>query len=752
MDYLSKLNDAQLKPVLDTEGAVLVLAGAGSGKTRVLTTRISYLIREKHVDPANILAITFTNKAANEMFARVVDFVGESAYGMWISTIHSMCVRILRASVARIEGYNKNFTIYSEADKEHVLKRIIADLKIEGDGVLKEAKRHISNAKNNNLSPERYRIECPEHTRDLDTYVKIYSVYEETLLKSNAMDFDDLIVKTLHLLEDDEEVLAYYANKFRYVHIDEFQDTNYVQYRIAKLLCSVHGNIFVVGDDDQSIYGWRGAEIKNILNFDKNFRPTKVYKLEQNYRSTKRILELANTIIANNSVRSKKTLWTENGEGERVEYYVSDEESGEAEYVAAKIKNLVARGYEYKDFAVLMRINALSRSFEQEFTKYAVPFKVFGGFRFFERKEIKDILAYLRLLINPLDDEALLRIINTPKRGIGDKTINTLIEYAKRFDFSLFDALCELDLINDLSGSARNRLNDFRKALSSLTVLNQTTSNLSELINEVLLKTSFMSQFSIDTEENISKRMNIDEFRNSVDEFVRLNKNATLESYLESVTLSSDIDDADSSDFVSVATVHSVKGLEFKCVFIVGMDETIFPISRAVNSPAEMEEERRLMYVAITRARERLHITRARSRYLFGERQFTSQSRFIDEIADKLGIPPKKTGVSTYGRDTPSPFYRGRSGEYDSEPQSPKSAEGSVSRFSKSYVSGAPRQSGPKDISQFRAGKRVRHVKFGVGTIIQIKGSGQNAVADVAFKGIGVKSFSIALAPMEVID
>ena len=750
MNYLSALNEAQLKPVLDTDGAVLVLAGAGSGKTRVLTTRIAYLIQEKHVTPSNILAITFTNKAANEMFSRVVDFVGESAYGMWISTIHSMCVRILRACVGRLKGYQKNFTIYDDTDREHVLKRVIADLNVEGEGVLKDAKRHISKAKNNDLSPDRYLIECQENMRGLDTYVKIYAAYEEMLKKSNAMDFDDLILKTLHLLEEDEEVLSYYANKFRYIHIDEFQDTNYIQYRIAKLLCSVHGNIFVVGDDDQSIYGWRGAEIKNILNFDRDFKATKVYKLEQNYRSTKRILSLANAIIKNNEIRSKKVLWTQNPEGEKVDYYEANDETGEAEYVVAKIKNLVARGYKYSDFAILMRINALSRSFEQEFMKYAVPFKVFGGFRFFERKEIKDILAYLRLLINPLDDEAIMRIINTPKRGIGDKTINAVANYAAHFEFSLFDALCEIEMIPDVSSSARKRLNDFRKTLADLTILNQTTSDLNELIDEVLLKTSFMSQFEVDTEENISKRMNIDEFRSSIEEFAKANKNATLESYLESVTLSSDIDDADSSEFVSVATVHSVKGLEFKNVFIVGMEESVFPISRAVGSPAEMEEERRLMYVAITRAEERLSITRARSRFLFGERQFTSQSRFIGELASELGVQPPKRGGSTY--DAP-PYRRGyRGDEYDTEPQTPKTATGSVSTFSKSYTSGASRSSGTKDLSAFKPGKRVRHVKFGVGTIIQIKGSGQNLVADVAFKGIGIKSFSLALAPMEVID
>lgn len=748
MDYLNKLNPAQKAAVIDTEGPVLVLAGAGSGKTRVLTSRIAYLIDEKGVDPNSILAITFTNKAANEMLARLVDLVGDGAYDMWISTIHSMCVRILRASIGKLDGYDKNFTIYSEVDKERVLKRIMTDLKME-DLSVKDAKYHISNAKNNDISPNRYLIECQSSVKSLDRYVKIYEVYEQTLKKSNAMDFDDLLVKTLHLLEDNEDVLDYYAHKFRYIHIDEFQDTNAIQYSIAKMLSSAHGNIFVVGDDDQSVYGWRGAEIKNILGFDKDFKNTKVYKLEQNYRSTKKILDLANTIIKNNSFRSSKVLWTDNPDGERVEFYIGEEESGEAEYVSAKIKNLVARGYDYKDFAVLMRINALSRSFEQEFTKYAIPFKVFGGFKFFDRKEIKDITAYLRLLVNPLDDEAALRIINTPKRGIGDKTIETLINYAKQLDFSIFDALCEVEKIPDISQAARSRLKEFRTCISSLTLLSATTTDLPELINEVLLKTSFMSQFEIDTEENLSKRMNIDEFRNSVEEFCRLNKNATLEDYLASVTLSSDIDEADSSDYVAVATIHAVKGLEFKCVFIVGLDETIFPISRAAGSPAELEEERRLMYVAITRAKERLHLTRARSRYLYGSREYTSQSRFVDELADKLGVAPKKR-QNVYENTTYRRSYN--SDEPDTTPES-RVNFGGVSSFAKSYSSGmAPKTGGVKNYAEFKPGKRVKHAKFGVGTIIQIKGSGQSTVADVAFKGIGVKSFSLAIAPMEVID
>ncbi len=747
---MSSLNKEQREAVLATDGAVVVIAGAGSGKTRVLTSRITYLVESKGVNPANILAITFTNKAAAEMLERVVAMVGECANSMWISTIHSMCVRILRNSVGRLEGYSKNFTVYSEVDREHVLKRIIADLKLEGENILKNAKYHISNAKNNDLSPERYSVEG--EGASLDTYVKIYQAYEETLQKSNAMDFDDLLLKTLHLLQDDEEVLSYYANKFKYIHIDEFQDTNAIQYRIAKLLSSVHHNIFVVGDDDQSIYGWRGAEIKNILNFHKEFSPCKVIKLEQNYRSTKKILDLANTIIANNSIRNQKVLWTENDGGAKVECYIAEEESGEAEYVAAQVKNLVARrSCDYKDIAVLMRVNALSRSFEREFTKYAIPFKVFGGFKFYERKEIKDITAYLRLLINPLDDEAVLRIINTPKRGIGDKTINTLVEYAKSFNFSIFDALFELERIDGLSTSGRSRLMEFRRVISDLTIMQQTTTNIVSVVNEVLEKTSFMSQFEIETEENISKRMNIDEFRNEIEEYSRLNPKATLEDYLSSITLTSDIDEADSSNYVSVATIHAVKGLEFKTVFIVGLDETIFPITRAVGSPAELEEERRLMYVAITRACQRLYITRAKSRYLYGERQFTSQSRFLNEISEKLGISKPKPR-ETYPITSHVKTFNNE--EFSSDFASTSTVgTSSISSFSKSYTSSIPKaNNNAKDVSKFKAGKHVRHVKFGVGTIIQVKGVAPRITVDVAFKGYGVKSFSLLLAPMEVID
>ena len=769
MDYFETLNPEQSAAVKATVGPVLVLAGAGSGKTRVLTCRIAHLI-ETGVAPGKILAITFTNKAAGEMRERVYTLVGECAERMWISTIHSMCVRILRECVGKLDpAYNRNFSIYSEIDKERVLKRVITDLGLDPD-VIKEAKNGISKAKNQDISPERYTIEIDPSAMGKDVQ-RIYAAYEEVLKKSNALDFDDLLVKTLHLLEENEDVLDYYSHKFEYVLVDEFQDTNYIQYRIIRLLASGYDNIFVVGDDDQSIYGWRGAEIKNILDFNKDYKNASVFKLERNYRSTKKILDLANAIIKNNSERSKKTLWTENEDGSKIEVFVGEQETDEATYVSAQIKSLVAMGYSYGDFAVLMRVNALSRSFEQEFTKYGIPYKVFGGFKFYERKEIKDILAYLRLMSNPLDNEAIIRIINTPKRGIGDKTITDLVDYADRNSASVFDALYDLDSL-PFGATVRSRLMSFRNLITGL-ALAKDRGTLSELVKKVVTDTQFLSQFETETDENLSKKMNVSEFENSVEEFEKLNKGATLDDFLASVTLISDIDEATDGDYVSVATIHSVKGLEFRTVFISGLDETVFPISRAVGSPAEMEEERRLMYVAITRAQKRLYLTRARSRFLYGGRQFTAQSRFLTELSEKLGLIKPKS----YVRDEGGFNYRYGNGYGDGHrgfarsdkaektavtsgsgyyPDEPTYLSGSgIPSFSKSFtrsISQPPKNAGAKDLSRFLPGKKVEHKKFGVGTIIAVKGTGDKAVADIAFKGIGIKSFSIALAPMQVID
>ena len=757
--YIQKLNSAQILPVKDTEGAVLVLAGAGSGKTRVLTSRIAHLVCNKNVSPSNILAITFTNKAADEMKYRLEKMIG-NIDGMWVSTIHSMCVKILRSSISYL-GFEKNFSIYSEDDKERVLKRIIADMELESDKYLKLCKSCISDAKNSDLSPREYRDEHIK-MKYVSTVYDVFVEYEKELKRSNALDFDDLLIKTLHLFEESEEVLSYYSEKFRYVHIDEFQDTNTVQYKIAKYLSSYHGNIFAVGDDDQSIYGWRGAKIANILGFEKDFRGAKVYKLEQNYRSTKNILNLANLIIKNNDTRKDKVLWTENQGGEKPEYFTAFDEGKEAEYVATKIKSMIASGKKASDFAVLMRVNALSRSFEQEFLKYNIPYKVFGGFKFFDRIEIKDLTAYLRIATNPLDNEAVLRVMNVPRRGIGDKTIDTIAKYAEVNELSVYEALLDVESL-PLNSGAKSRVKEFKDIIYNLMIDAQALP-ISDFVKTVIERTNFLSQFEESTEENESKKLNVSELVNSAIEFEKLNKEGTITDYLGSITLSSDLDDFDASNFVSVATVHSVKGLEFDTVFIVGMDETIFPVSRASESNEELEEERRLMYVAITRAQKELYVTRAKSRYLYGKRNITMESRFIKEILPLLKV--KSSGYDggygyerNYERNYDRGYgYKERStynqsgseyGYYSDEPQ--------VNTFTKtkSFSTGynlygsAKKQEVQAPTGQYSAGVKVTHKKFGLGTVIAVKDGGK--VIDVAFSGVGIKSLAVAYAPIEIV-
>ena len=768
LELLNKLNDEQIKPVLATEGAVLVIAGAGSGKTRVLTSRIAHLVEDMGVSPYNILAITFTNKAADEMKERLEKIIGDSRE-MWVCTIHSMCVRILRAGADKI-GYGKDFSIYSESDKEKVVKRVIAELGYEADKYAKPVRNLISSIKNKNLTIDEFETQNPR-LHNVKEYCKIMRAYERELKRSNAFDFDDLLIKTLQLLSEDRETLNKYADRFKYVHVDEFQDTNAVQYEIVRMLSLKHGNIFAVGDDDQSIYGWRGADINNILGFEHDFKNAQVFKLERNYRSTKKILDIANAVIAHNVNRKQKTLWTDNADGVNAETYIAEDESGEAQYTAIQIKNLVLRGYKYSDFAVLMRINALSRSYEQEFMKYGIPCKVYGGFKFFERKEIKDLSAYLRILANPLDNEAILRVINVPKRGIGEKTIDVLNEYADIHGFSVLDAVYDCDKL-DLSAGAKSKIRLFKEVLTDL-IIDKETMGLNELVQSVIKRTDYMSCFAEQTDENEDKKRNIDEFLASVDEFVKQNPEASLTEYLNGVTLSSDTDEINDGEFVTLATVHSVKGLEYRCVFVCGMDKDVFPISRADSVNDETEEERRLMYVAVTRARERLYITRARSRYLYGSRRPTAQSEFLDEISDKLGLKKER---DSYRRNEYSPHSSygggysrggsrsdyGLSGGYGSSGGGDDfSSSQSYGSYKKGYANAYLKQRAqaaatPKTTvtgsgDEFATGAKVRHKKFGDGIIVGRKKSGDDVVVDVAFKGIGVKSLVVRFAPLEVI-
>ena len=796
-EILKKLNEEQIKPVLQTEGAVLVLAGAGSGKTRVLTSRIAHLIEDKGVPSSAILAITFTNKAAKEMQERLQAITDISR--SWVCTIHSMCVRILRTYANEV-GISANFSIYSETERSNIIKKSFQECDFDDEKLLKSVKYHIANAKMLGFEPSRYAEEYAGEN-DIEEITKVYSRYQKHLRENNALDFDDLLNETRLLLKNNADAREYLGGKFRYILVDEFQDTNGVQYEIIKLLASIHGNLFAVGDDDQSIYGWRGAKIENILHFEKDFKDAKVFKLERNYRSTKHILSLANTVIAHNGRRKKKTLWTENDDGEQAKVYEAEEESGEARYIAHTIAGLLRQGYKYSDFAILMRLNALTRSFEQEFTSDGIPYKVFGGFKFFERKEIKDLLAYLRLIDNPLDSEALTRIINFPKRGIGAKTVETLQNYAFEQEMSIYEALRDLDELGFASG-AKQKLNEFRLLVKGWIVESQDMS-VNELVKKIIADTKMREAYADDSDESINKRANIDEFINSVDEYCRLNPETTLTDYLNQVTLSSDTDEMDDSNYVTLATIHSVKGLEFSCVFLCGMEENILPVSRAVDNDDDMEEERRLAYVAITRAKKRLYFTRSKTRYLYGKREPTARSRFLKELSSELELP-RETRSSSFGYDgydDPESYgnsaYGGGRYSMNGDYGSRKSAYGGgyggygtrgndrtnsgVTRsawtggtsyggttYGAKTTTSTQKQSGSftyggvgrapikptgagKDLSAFKVGVKVKHIKFGVGTVVNVRGMGANMIVDIAFEGLGIKQLSASLAPLTIL-
>lgn len=768
-EILENLNAEQLKPVCDTEGAVLVLAGAGSGKTRVLTSRIAYILKENMASLSQILAITFTNKAAGEMKDRLNRILGDGAgESKWICTIHSMCVKILRQFADRA-GLKPNFSIYSETERGNIIKKAFQELDFDDEKLLKNAKYHIGNAKMLGLDPDQYGRKYSRE-QGMDNIVLIYEKYDKHLRENNALDFDDLLLETLRLLKRDGETRDFLSDKFRYILVDEFQDTNSVQYQIIKLLASKHGNLFAVGDDDQSIYGWRGAEIENILAFDKDFPNAKVYKLERNYRSTKSILKLANCIIKNNVKRRGKELWTEAGDGEKPVYYQAEEEAAEALYTARLISDGVAHGKKYSDFAVLMRINALTRSYEQEFTKYGIPYKVFGGFRFFERKEIKDILAYLRIISNPYDSEAVERIINVPKRGIGGRTVQIMYDYAQSTGLTLYDAAVDCEDL-PLTRGAKDKIKDFASLIKGF-IISAVDAPVAQLVRDVINTADIRSAYDDGTDEGDGKLANIDEFIASVDDFSRLNPTATLDEYLNQVTLSSDLDQMDDGDFVSLATIHAVKGLEFPVVFLCGLEENIIPSSRTSEDGRSEEEERRLMYVAITRAKERLYLTRSKSRYLYGHREISRPSRFIAELAPELGAAAYESGNSYYSdgmKRYPNAYgnrvngtYGGGYGENTSR-SAGKALYSSYDEFDdtstsngsfKGFFGGvktATAQNGAKTggASKYSVGMRVRHPKFGIGMVVAVKNDGK--IINVAFNGQGIKELSATLAPLTVI-
>lgn len=731
---LSTLNEVQKKAVSDTEGAVLVFAVAGSGKTKILTYRIANIIEKGLAAPDRILALTFTNKAANEMKERIKNLIGYSG-GIWISTFHSLCTNILRSNIEKIPGYTRNFTIYDESDTNQIYKKIFAELDIDDENIKKSVKYHISNAKNLYKSPEEYNnLILGESFADLiyDTYIK----YNSALKSANALDFDDLLFMTCELFKKFPEIKEYYQNKYKYIHVDEYQDTNKIQYLLIRILADKHKNIFVVGDDDQGIYSWRGADIRNILDFEKDFGDAKVYFLEQNYRSSKKIIEAANTIIQKNTSRKKKASWTDNGEGAPIEKYSGYNEREECEYVVSSINNLISHyNYKYSDFAILMRINALSRRFEERLRSYGLPYKVYGGMSFYKRKEIKDIIAYLNFLINKNDEVSLLRIINVPKRSIGEASINSMRNYCIQNNISFTDFILNIENYPKILGSAaEKKVRDFSNLINNLSN-NISEYKISDFINYCIKETGILSMYDRQNEEDAARLMNIDEFINSAKEYEELNNSNDLSEFLQSIALVNDMDEnEESNDNIIISTVHSVKGLEFKVVYIVGVEENIFPLGRAKNSPEEEEEERRLMYVAITRARERLYFTRSENRYLYGKNQMSMESTFWRDLFKKDRPAINKLADESYYVDS----YENATKSFD---------------YAKNYFN-SPVKKNDNNLNYniYKTGTIVKHKTFGKGVIAAISGDNDKMVLTIAFeKPIGIKMLSAKIAPLEII-
>lgn len=746
---LNSLNEEQYNAVTQTEGAVLVTAGAGSGKTRVLTTRIAHILCELNVKPYEVLAITFTNKAANEMRSRLYE-MGAPAKDVWGFTFHGFCLKILRKFIDKLPNYNSNFSIFAEQEREHCIKRIVKELDLD-DQEIKNLIYNISRAKSWGIEPFDFKTQY-NYIDNVDTVACVYEAYNKELQKQNALDFDDLLIKALYLLKNDEEVRTYYQTKFKYIHVDEFQDTNSVQYEMLKIIAAKNKNIFVVGDEDQSIYSWRGAVINILSDFINTYNP-RIYKLEQNYRSTKKILALANKIIANNTERLDKRLWTENADGADVKYYAARSDGDEADFVVQTIYNL-KKTYNYKlsDFAILMRINALSRTFEERFMQYGVPHKLYGGFKFYERKEVKDILAYLKIIGNHNDNEAIARVINFPKRGIGDGTVQQLMNYAEVNGKSLYDVIFTLDKNEDLPTGVIKKVLPFTNVLQCIDNAYKTGCSLFDLTCYIIRAGGFKEFYAENTEDNEARKNNIRELAHGIEQFEQANPAAGLDEYLQQISLYSDLDEMDEAgDCVSIATIHSAKGLEFKVVFVVGLEDGIFPDSRRAEDKGEKEEERRLMYVAITRAKERLYLTRAKSRFRFGERKEAMPSEFLREAGFE-DEKPKESAYSHYSGRYDS--YRGErsyssyGSSYNSEevpvytPQPNVNTKPVVTKIT------APEKKPQKDLSKFAAGCRVKHKKFGVGTVVNLDTSGE-PFAEVEFDGIGRLKLLLAYAPLE---
>ncbi|HAY2613982.1 TPA: DNA helicase PcrA [Enterococcus faecium] len=737
-ELLNGMNPRQKEAVLHTDGPLLLMAGAGSGKTRVLTHRIAYLIEEKEVNPWNILAITFTNKAAKEMKERVNAILASGGEDVWVSTFHSMCVRILRRDVDFI-GYNRNFTIIDSSEQLTLMKRILKELNIDPKKYdPRSILGTISQAKNSLQTPQDFAKMQGSYYEEIAA--KCYAAYQKELQYNQCMDFDDLIMNTIRLFEEHPDSLTYYQNKFHYIHVDEYQDTNHAQYTLVNLLAGRFRNLCVVGDADQSIYGWRGADMQNILDFEKGYPDAAVILLEQNYRSTKNILSAANQVIENNSNRKPKNLWTENKEGNKITYYRADNERDETRFIVDRMQEEIRSNHRnYGDFAILYRTNAQSRVMEETLLKANIPYKMVGGHKFYDRKEIKDILAYLNVLVNPQDSISFERIVNSPKRGIGPGSIEKLRSFASLHEWPLLEAAQNVDLAN-IGGKAGQQLGAFGEMIQEVTQMIPYLT-VTELTKEVLDRSGYLEDLKIqNTLEAQARIENLEEFLTVTQEFDKQFEQQNEEDadapeekltvFLNDLALVSDIDNLEEdASQVTLMTLHAAKGLEFPVVFLIGLEEGVFPLSRALMEESELEEERRLAYVGITRAEEALYLTNAFSRTLYGRTQYNRPSRFVEEIDQELleieGMRPTPKKTPVFAKKTAYSYKQPETAVVPS-----KSATGGEN-------------------NSWKPGDKVKHKKWGLGTVVRVSGTSKDLELDVAFPSQGVKRLLAAFAPIE---
>ena len=760
-NLLEGLNDKQYEAVINTDGPCLVIAGAGSGKTKVLTHKIAYLMQEKDIKPWNILAITFTNKAANEMKERVEALVGDDAKDMWIGTFHSIFVKILRRFIDRI-GFDHSFVIFDTSDQRSLIKECLKDLKID-DKMFTDriVQFEISNAKNDMKEPEEYEAMVKGDYRR-EKIASVYNLYQRRLKENNAIDFDDIINYAIKIFRENDDVLDYYTNKFNYILVDEYQDTNKSQFTLIRLLAKAHGNITVVGDNDQGIYSFRGADISNILNFEKDFKGTKIIKLEQNYRCTQNILNAANSVIKNNEVKYKKKLWTENEEGALPTFHVSDDEYDEGRYIVEEINHLRREDYyKYSDFAILYRMNSQSRAIEEILRREDIPYKIVGGLKFYERKEIKDIIAYLRLINNPSDNLALKRIINEPKRGIGKTSLDKIQAISEQTGIPMYQIIKEADQYG-LSRVYSNA-QGFIEVIEDL-ISKKDEYTITELIKHTLKETGYTKALedenSIEAENRIE---NLEEFLTVAVQFEEEEADNDLSTFLEGITLSSDIDGMDEEEeSVTLMTLHSAKGLEFPVVFLVGMEEGIFPGYKSIGEPKELEEERRLCYVGITRAKNNLYLTCSRQRTMFGSTSCNPVSRFVKEIPENMleganeidSEPENKFKDSNYEWSYGKSGNNGKVVSYKVDIPSSKPEPSFAFKSAESFLAklNSKTQGNNTDLSKYKEGQRIYHKRFGEGNISKIEPEGDDLKLDIQFDKVGHKRLMAKFANLEIID